>query len=137
MAIRLAHSDQNSDHSRLSAAGIRAFCRLAGLWQLSVEQQLRLLGEPGRSTFFAWRKHPEKAHLSRDTLERISCLLGIYKSLQILFPDPAAADAWVHKPNSVPLFGGASALQRMLAGNLGDLYAVRHYLDAVRGGGWA
>lgn len=137
MALSIAQPNHSSDHGRLSAAGIRAFCRLAALWQLSVEQQLRLLGEPGRSTFFAWRKHPEKAHLSRDTLERISCLLGIYKSLQILFPDPAVADAWVHKPNDAALFGGASALQRMLAGNLGDLYAVRHYLDAVRGGGWA
>ncbi|MGD9945870.1 MAG: antitoxin Xre/MbcA/ParS toxin-binding domain-containing protein [Burkholderiaceae bacterium] len=137
MAIRLAHSGPASDQASLSAAGIRAFCRLAGLWRLSIDQQLRLLGEPGRSTFFAWRKHPEKAQLSRDTLERISCLLGIYKSLQILFPDAAVADAWVHKPNAAPLFGGASAMDRMLAGNLGDLHAVRNYLDAVRGGGWA
>lgn len=120
-----------------SAAGIRAFGRIAEAWGLSVEEQLSLLGQPPRSTFFAWRKHPEKAKLSRDTLERISNVLGIYKALQILLPDPAAADGWVRAINHAELFGGRSALEHMLAGNIGDLYRVRRYLDAVRGGGWA
>jgi hypothetical protein len=123
--------------AELSAAGIRAFTRIAQLWRLSVDEQLQLLGEPARSTFFAWRKHPERASLPKDTLERISNLLGIYKSLQILFPDTAAADAWIRKPNSAPIFGGRSALERMLGGNVSDLNAVRRYLDSVRGGGWS
>jgi len=123
--------------TQLGPAAIRAFTRIATLWGLSVEEQLMLLGEPARSTFFAWRKHPERASLSKDTLERISNLLGIYKSLQILFPDPAAADAWIRKPNQAPMFAGRSALQRMLGGNVSDLNAVRRYLDAVRGGGWS
>jgi len=122
---------------RLAAAGLRAFARIAQAWRLSVDEQLRLLGEPPRSTFFAWRKHPDKAALSRDTLERLSNLLGIYKSLQILLPDAAAADAWVRQPNQAPLFGGRSALERMLAGNVSDLNLVRRYLDGVRGGGWS
>jgi hypothetical protein len=121
----------------MAAAGLRAFERIAGLWGLSVDEQLRLLGEPPRSTFYAWRKQPEKAGLSRDTLERLSNLLGIYKSLQILLPDETAADAWVRKPNRAPMFGGRSALDRMLAGNVSDLFAVRTYLDAARGGGWS
>jgi hypothetical protein len=41
----------------------------------------------------------------------------------------------VSKPNTAPLFGGQSALARMLSGNVADLYVVRQYLDAVRGGG--
>ncbi|EGJ11235.1 MULTISPECIES: MbcA/ParS/Xre antitoxin family protein [Rubrivivax] len=122
---------------RLAAAGLRAFVRIAEAWGLSVDEQLVLLGQPARSTFFAWRQHPEKARLSRDTLERLSNLLGIYKSLQILLPEPAAADAWVRQPNSAEAFGGRSALQRMLAGNVGDLHFVRRYLDGVRGGGWS
>ena len=55
------------------------------------------------------------------------------KTLQILFPDPAQADAWLHKPNTRSLFGGHSALERMLSGNVADLYVVRQYLDAQRG----
>jgi hypothetical protein len=122
---------------RMGAAGLRAFVRIAERWGLTVDDQLRLLGEPARSTFFAWRKHPDKAGLPRDTLERLSNILGIYKSLQILLPDPAAADAWVRKPNDAPLFAGRSALERMLAGNVSDLNLVRRYLDAARGGGWS
>ena len=121
----------------MAAAGLRAFERIAQAWGLNVDEQLCLLGTPPRSTYFSWRKHPEKASLPRDTLERLSNLLGIYKSLQILLPEPSAADAWVRKPNSAPLFGGRSALQRMLAGNVSDLNLVRRYLDGVRGGGWA
>lgn len=136
MTIRAAEAPSTSP-AQLNTAGIRAFTRIAGLWGLSVEEQLLLLGEPARSTFFGWRKHPERASLPKDTLERISNLLGIYKALQILFPDPAVADAWVRKPNAAPMFAGRSALQRMLAGNVSDLNAVRRYLDAVRGGGWS
>lgn len=121
----------------MAAAGLRAFARIAEHWGLTVDEQLCLLGEPARSTYFAWRKHPDKAALPRDTLERLSYILGIYKSLQILLPDPEAADAWVRKPNDAPLFAGRSALERMLAGNVSDLNLVRRYLDAARGGGWS
>ncbi|MBX3635651.1 MAG: DUF2384 domain-containing protein [Rubrivivax sp.] len=123
--------------AQMSAAGLRAFARIAQAWGLSVDEQLCLLGQPPRSTFFAWRKDPDRATLPRDTLERLSNLLGIWKALQILLPDAAAADAWVRQPNSAPAFGGRSALQHMLAGNVADLHHVRRYLDGVRGGGWS
>jgi hypothetical protein len=123
--------------SQMAAAGLRAFARIAEAWGLTVDEQLVLLGAPARSTYFAWRKHPDQANVPRDTLERLSNLLGIYKSLQILLPEPAAADAWVRKPNAAPLFGGRSALEHMLAGNVSDLNLVRRYLDAARSGGWS
>lgn len=122
--------------AEMSSAGLRAFFKISHDWGLAVDEQIVLLGSPGRSTFFKWKATPASARLSRDTLERLSLLLGIYKALQILLPEPAAADAWVKRPNSAPPFGGASALDRMLAGNVSDLVAVRQYLDAMRGG-WA
>ena len=122
--------------TEMSAAGLRAFFKIARDWDLSAEEQIVLLGSPGRSTFFKWKAMPETARLGRDTLERLSLMLGIYKALQILLPQPHAADAWVKRPNSAPPFGGRRALDRMLAGNLSDLVAVRQYLDAMRGG-WA
>ncbi|MDH4053027.1 MAG: MbcA/ParS/Xre antitoxin family protein [Rubrivivax sp.] len=121
----------------MTAAGLRAFARIAQAWGLSVDEQLTLLGQPPRSTFFAWRKQPEKAALPRDTLERLSNLLGIYKSLQILLPEAAAADGWVRQPNAAPLFGGRTALQHMLGGNVSDLFQVRRHLDAARSAGWS
>ena len=122
--------------AEMGAAGLRAFGRIAQAWKLSVDEQLLLLGAPARSTFFGWRKNPAAAALPRETLERLSNILGIYKALQILLPDEAAADSWVRKPNAAPVFGGRSALEHMLAGNMSDLGRVRRYLDSVRGSGW-
>lgn len=122
--------------AQMSAAGLRAFFNIARDWELTIDEQIVLLGSPGRSTFFKWKASPESARLPRDTLERLSLLLGIYKALQILLPQPAAADTWVKRPNDAAPFGGKRALDRMLAGNVGDLVAVRQYLDAMRGG-WA
>lgn len=116
----------------LGAPGLRAFTRIAEAWQLSVAEQMRLLGVRSRSTWFKWRKDPA-VHLPPDTLERLSYLLGIYKALQLLFKEPQAADAWLRRPNDAPLFGGRSALDRMLSGQVSDLFLVRQYLDAERG----
>ncbi len=119
----------------MAKAGLRAFFAIAERWDLSTAEQMRLLGLPARSTFFKWKKDPP-ADLPRDTLERLSYILGIWKALQILLPDTAAADRWVRMPNDAPPFGGRPALDRMLSGNVADLYVVRSYLDAERGG-WA
>jgi len=118
------------DHA---GAALRAFFRIADAWRLTVEEQVRLLGEPARSTYFKWKREGAR-QLSKDTLERISYVLGIYKALQILLPDAESADAWVKKPNAAPVFGGRSALERMLSGQVADLYVVRQYLDAQLGG---
>lgn len=116
----------------LGGPALRTFFRLADQWKLRITEQRKLLGDPPESTFYKWKRQ-QAGTLGRDTIERISYLLGIWKSLQILFPDPAQADAWLHKPNQAPLFGGHSALERMLSGNVADLYVVRQYLDAQRG----
>lgn len=116
----------------LTGPALRAFFNITRRWGLTAEQERVLLGSPGRSTFFRWKRDLDGA-LSQDTLERISYLLGIWKALQILFPDPGQADTWVRRANDAPLFGGQSALERMLAGQVADLYSVRRYLDAQRG----
>lgn len=124
------------DLARLSGPGLRAFFEIGRKWGLSTEEQKALLDQEARSTFFEWKKDASRARLGRDQLERISHVLGIYKALRILFPDPKAADAWVKKPNEAYLFEGRPALELMLAGGIPGLLAVRNYLDAQRGG-WA
>jgi hypothetical protein len=111
---------------------LRAFLRTAELWGLSNEEARVLLGRPARATFYNWKAGKGRG-LPFDTLRRISYLLGIWKALQILYQDPALADAWIRRPNAA--FGGQSALERMLAGDVADLAAVRAHLDAARGGG--
>lgn len=115
-----------------SGPALRAFFKIAEVWNLKNTEARRLLGDPPESTFFKWKK-THRGTLSRDVLERISYILGIFKALEILFPDPTRADAWIHKSNTAVPFGGQSALERMLSGNVADLFVVRSYLDAQRG----
>ena len=65
-------------------------------------------------------------------VERISHLVSILKALEILLPGPARADQWLRRPNA--WFDDRSAIAVMLDGGLADIYNVRVYLDAQRGG---
>ena len=128
-----AHHQIKQDPKQIASAALQAFFNLAQQWQLTVTEERTLLGSPAESTFYKWKAEKTASRLSRDALERISYLLGIYKNLNILLPSPRAADEWLRKPNQAPLFNGQSALQRMMAGSIVDLADVRRYLDAQRG----
>ena len=119
----------------VSRPALRTVFQILAAWGLSNKEQIKLLGNPPKSTFYRW-KQGEGVVLSQDTLERLSYIFGIYSALQVLLPRPDAADAWIKRPNTAPLFGGRSALERMLSGQVVDLYIVRQFLDAQRGG-WA
>jgi hypothetical protein len=122
------------DRKALSGPALRTFFRIAEAWGLSNDEQITLLGAE-RSTYYKWKRERDGL-LPKDTLERISYILGIYKALHILLPNDQAADSWIRRSNTAPVFGGKSALDRMLSGQVSDLYVVRQYLDAQRGG-WA
>ncbi len=114
----------------LTGPALRTFFRIADAWRLKEQDQMRLLGLESRSTFQSWKRGAIAA-LPKDALERISYIMGIYKGLHILLPK--TADEWVRKPNKAQIFGGASALERMMSGNVADLYVVRQYVDGQRG----
>ena len=117
---------------RTAVVALRTFFRLAEAWKLSIAEQTALLGV-ARTTLYQW-KQGKVAPLDRHLLERLSHLFAIYSSLHILFPVAERADEWVRRPNAAPFFAGRSALDRMLAGQVADLFVVRQYLDAQRGG---
>lgn len=123
------------DPARTTGIALRTFFNIAGDWDLNAEQSMTLLGfdERTRSTFFKWKRDPESARLTKEKLERLSYIFGIYKALQVLLPKSESADYWIHRSNEAMPFGGHSALDRMLSGNVADLYVVRQYLDAQRG----
>ena len=125
---------QTLDQATLARAGLATFFRIGDEWNLDAAAQMALLGLTSRTTFFRWKKSAPSA-LPPDTLERLSHIFGIYKSLRILLPDAAAAD-WIHRPNDAPLFEGRRALELMLSGVAG-LFLVRAYLDGERGGDFA
>ena len=117
---------------RLSAPALRAFFNVAAAWGLSVTEQRALLGWPAASTYHKYKAGDHGA-LPFDTLTRLSLVLGIYKSLQVLYPEAAFADAWVRMPNSHPLFGGRPAIDVMVDAGIDGLYRVRRLLDGRRG----
>lgn len=124
---------QSTDLSAVAPGALRTFFRIVADWKLSAQDTRVLLGNPPESTFYKW-KSGQVGQIGRDVIERISYVLGIYKALQILLPNPTSADGWIKRPNAAPVFGGRSALDLMLSGNVADLYLVRQYLDAERGG---
>lgn len=130
--MTIAKLDREPRLGDLGEAALRTFFNLAKTWKLSEQEQMKLLGLSSRSTLQAW-KSGRVSKVSRDTIERISYLLGIFKAINILLPDAQRADEWMRRPNKAPIFGGRSALERMTTGNIGDLYVVRQYLDAQRG----
>jgi hypothetical protein len=109
-------------------AELETFFAIADRWHLSTDDQIALLGTPGRSTFFKWKK--DGGALPADTRERLSHLLGIWKALRILFTQDERGEAWVRAKNRY--FDGASALDVMLEGMSGVI-KVRRYLDVQRG----
>ncbi len=114
----------------LTGPALRTFFRVADAWGLSEQEQMSILGLDSRSTLQSWKRGGVAA-IPKDALERISYILGIYMGLKILLPK--SADDWVRKPNEAPLFGGAPALQRLVSGNVADLFLVRQYIDTQRG----
>ena len=117
---------------RLSAPALRAFFPIAAAWGLSVNEQRALLGWPPASTFHKY-KSGHAGTVSFDTLTRLSLVLGIYKALQLLYPEAGLADAWVRMPNTNAVFGGKPPITLMTDDGIDGLYRVRRLLDGRRG----
>ncbi|WP_102783925.1 MbcA/ParS/Xre antitoxin family protein [Thalassospira sp. GB04J01] len=121
-----------SDRKRLSGPGLRAFHSITDIWGLTHQQRCILLGDPAISTYRRWivktAKH-EAITLSKDTLIRISAILGIHKQLTNLFVNPAEAMTWLQASHTGIVFSGLSPLEVMLLGTQDDLLTVRRYLD--------
>lgn len=114
-----------------AGAMFRAALNLFRNWGVTDEQAAILLDIPPR-TFARWKADRAPGRLGRDGKARLSNLMGIHKSLRIIFREAQRGYDWIKAPNSV--FAGRSALEVMLGGELSDLTRVRHYLDAERGG---
>ena len=117
------------DPMRHTAPALAGFFRITALWGADKAQTMAMLGQPSERTFYRW-KAGDVAGLPNDVVRRIGYVSGIWKALQILYSNPKQADEWVRKPNR--FFGGQTPLERMSAGDVTDLAAVRQYLDAAR-----
>jgi len=117
---------------RLSASAVKAFLRMAMLWELRGEDARQLLGGISHGAYYELKKTGPRS-LDQDRLTRISLLTGIFEALNILYGE-RLADRWVHLPNTNPMFGGETPLAYMLKGGMPAILRVRQLLDARRGG---
>ena len=113
------------DMKRLSGPGFRAFLNISLAWGLSTKEQRLLLGDISRSNIQRWKRNRD-AVLNIDQLERISHLLGIFKSLWILLP--TTGNGWVKRPNDHPMFKGEPPIDLMARAGVAGLREVRIYL---------
>ena len=126
-----------ANRRRLSGPGLRTFLAIADLWHLTEVERLLVLGGPSRSTFYGWVKAARDHHdltLPTDTLIRISVVLGIHKSLRILFQTEHDGVEWLRGPHQGPPFGGQPPMALVTGGTQDGLMTVRRFLDAARGG---
>jgi len=127
-----ASLDSAEDRERLTGPGLRTFFNIADDWGITTDQQRILLGGISKSSLHDWKAGNASA-LSRDQLERVSLVLGIYKAMALLFADGDGGKRWLKSGNTEAAFGGGSPLARMLRGGMEDLYVTRRYIDAWRG----
>ncbi len=121
----------SEERRRLSPAALRGFLRIMQHWGVRDEDARILLGGVSNGTFYQWKQAAPRL-LDQDRLLRISYLVGIFKSLNILF-STALADRWIKLPNSNTIFAGRTPLEYMLTGGTPAMHTIRQLLDARRG----
>jgi hypothetical protein len=114
--------------------------RFENNWHLTTEEQLALLGNAPLSLYkvwLAWRKFDGAPAPSDETVRRLSILVGIHKSLEILTPhnQPDYAVRWFLTSNHSATCAGKSIKAYLLANNtLEGFRDIEVYLiDAVNG----
>jgi hypothetical protein len=102
-------------------------------WKLPTADQTALLGlsESSRSSLNRYRKGEPLAD-NRDLIDRAGNLLGIHRSLRILFPhNRDLVYRWPTTPNTQ--FEGKTPVDIMREAGFLGLLLVRRYLDFERG----
>lgn len=113
--------------------GLRVVFRILDELGVDAETGRALLGGISRGQYYRWRRHPERAPITWDLLERLSYILGIYKAVQILVPDARQQVAFFWRENAHPVCNGRAPMEVMRQGRVADLYTMRRWLDGERG----
>lgn len=108
----------------------RAVIALFQRWDLSDHEASQLLGGISVRTYQRWKQGTGNTPIGVDLASRMSNLLGIHKALRLLFSEKERGYGWIKRDNEA--FGGRSALDVMMGGQLTDLMRVRRYLDSQR-----
>lgn len=137
MALAVQHIDQPqaivalNDPQRIGTV-VKALVRVSEAWALTNAEAAALFDVP-TATWSRMKSGTFKGNLDQDKMMRASLLIGIFKGLRLLFNGPLEK-GWPKQPNSGPSFGGEAPVDKMIAGGIPAMMAVRRHIDALRGG---
>ncbi len=113
----------------------KAFWNLVNLYNLTREEQALLLGvKPENRQRLNSLQSKQEIPVDPDKFQRVGNLLGIHKSLRIMFPhNRELAYAWMKTPRDI--FHNQSAMQFIAndpVNSFARLFTVRRILDQMR-----
>jgi uncharacterized protein (DUF2384 family) len=134
-AAMLPDLSRLEERRRLSPAALKALFNIVNHWKIRDEDARELIGGISNGAYYQLKKTPRTPgkSLDQDKLVRISYLIGIFKSLNILYSQ-RLADQWMQLPNSNPIFAGHTPLDYILRGGTPAMDMLRRLLDGRRGG---
>ena len=126
----MKYSEENFDDlsPRVTKLALQFFFGITDKWQLTNKEESTLLGNPSIVDFNKWKDNITPDSLNQETLRRIMRIMNIFYSLQELLPTSDVANHWIKKPNKAPLFGGDTALNFILNGDINELVKLEQYL---------
>jgi hypothetical protein len=107
---------------------LRIFEGLARAWSLSPEEEMLIL-DIGTAVELARVKQAETEAVPTAVVERVAVLVDIFRTINVLLPVRARADAWIRRSNQGRLFGGRQPLD-LITESLAGMNSVRQYLLA-------
>jgi hypothetical protein len=111
------------------------FFKICEEFNIEPKDQVIILGQKHLRTIQNWKKENTIGQ-TWDVFNRVSLLLGIVKSLNVIYPrNPEIVNSWLHKNRK--LFSGRSALELITEDPLQSqaaLFIVRRVLDMYRNG---
>lgn len=117
-----------ADSEKFRRVACHAYVGLSEVFQLSDTEAAELLGFP-TERFQEWVLHDEEP-MDAETIEKISCLLGIYKYLSSLYSGQINRMArWLRVANSS--FEGRVPYEVLAGAGTSDFYFVRRTLAAM------
>ena len=131
-AAFLVDLSDRTERERLGSDAARAFVNIMDCWKIRDADARRLLGDTSRDVYHALKAGSGRI-LDEDQIRRISCLVGIFKALNVLYSE-GLADRWMQLPNKNRIFAGKTPYEYLAQGGLPTFATVRRLLDARRGG---
>jgi hypothetical protein len=113
----------------------RNFFKICEDFKIEPRDQVLILGQKHVRTILNWKKE-QTIGQTWDVFNRVSLLLGIVKSLNVIYPrSPEVVNNWLHKKRKI--FKGKSAIELIVEDPLQSqaaLFTVRRVLDMYRNG---